>query len=89
MNGHQSPLGAPSTSEERSDLASVLVAFGAHGPRPKLVNTGKQILNLAGYNFTCLAESIEVHAIENLRKYGVGSWILRYHCCVVNAPSLR
>ncbi|KAH9071663.1 hypothetical protein EDB83DRAFT_2673699, partial [Lactarius deliciosus] len=64
------PLGAPLTSEEEFDLASIPVAFGVRGPRPKLVNTGKQVLNIASYNFTGLAESIEVHAIEILRKYG-------------------
>lgn len=48
---------------------------GPNGPRPKLVNTGKQVLNLASYNFTGLAgnETIKERAIETLRKYGVGS----------------
>ncbi|KAH9173419.1 hypothetical protein EDB89DRAFT_2228854 [Lactarius sanguifluus] len=55
------PVSAPLTSEEQSDLALVPVAFGAHGPRPKLVNTDKEVLNLASYNFTGLAKSIEVH----------------------------
>ncbi|KAH9016370.1 serine palmitoyltransferase [Lactarius deliciosus] len=41
------------------------------GPRPKLANAGKRVLNLASYNFTGLA--IKVRAIETLRKYGVGS----------------
>ncbi|KAH8983453.1 serine palmitoyltransferase [Lactarius akahatsu] len=69
------PLGAPLTPEEQSDLASVPVVSGANGPRPKLANTGKQVLNLASYNFTGLAgnETINVRAIETLRKYGVGS----------------
>ncbi|KAH8977845.1 serine palmitoyltransferase [Lactarius hatsudake] len=69
------PLGAPLTPEEQSDLASVPVVSGANGPRPKLANTGKQVLNLASYNFTGLAgnETIKVRAIETLRKYGVGS----------------
>ncbi|KAI9438081.1 serine palmitoyltransferase [Lactarius indigo] len=69
------PLGAPLTPEEQSDLASVPVVSGPNGPRPKLVNTGKQVVNLASYNFTGLAgnEVIKVHAIETLRKYGVGS----------------
>ena len=31
------------------------VVSGANGPRPKLVNTGKQVLNHASYNFTGLA----------------------------------
>ncbi|KAH8979523.1 pyridoxal phosphate-dependent transferase, partial [Lactarius hatsudake] len=69
------PLGAPLTPEEQADLASVPVVSGANGPRPKLANTGKHVLNLASYNFTGLAgnETIKVHAIETLRKYGVGS----------------
>lgn len=68
-------LGAPLTAEEQADLTSVPVVSGANGPRPKLVNTGKQVLNLASYNFTGLAgnEVIKVRAIETLRKYGVGS----------------
>ncbi|KAH8979537.1 serine palmitoyltransferase [Lactarius hatsudake] len=59
------PLGALLTPEGQSDLASA----------EKLANTGKHVLNLASYNFTGLAgnEVIKVHAIETLRKYGVGS----------------
>ena len=51
------------------------VVSGANGPRPKLANTGKQVFNLASYNFTGLAgnETIKMRAIETLRKYGVGS----------------
>ncbi|KAI9452056.1 serine palmitoyltransferase [Lactarius psammicola] len=69
------PLGAPLTPEEQIDLASVPVVSGANGPRPKLANTGKQVLNLASFNFTGLAgnETIKERAIETLRKYGVGS----------------
>jgi serine palmitoyltransferase len=69
------PLGAPLTAEEQTDLATVPVVSGPNGPRPKLVNTGKQVLNLASYNFTGLAgnETIKERAIETLRKYGVGS----------------
>ncbi|KAH8984866.1 serine palmitoyltransferase [Lactarius akahatsu] len=35
-------------------LTSVPVVSGANGLRPKLANTGKQVLNLASYNFTSL-----------------------------------
>ncbi|KAH9018455.1 serine palmitoyltransferase [Lactarius hengduanensis] len=49
------PLDAPLTPEEQSDLASVPVVSGANGPRPKIANTGKHVLNLASYNFTGLA----------------------------------
>ncbi|KAH9032096.1 serine palmitoyltransferase [Lactarius hengduanensis] len=69
------PLGAPLTPKGQSDSASVPAVSGANGPRPKLANTGKHVLNLASYNFTGLAgdEVIKVRAIETLRKYGVGS----------------
>ncbi|KAH9029820.1 hypothetical protein EDB85DRAFT_2249882 [Lactarius pseudohatsudake] len=54
---------------------AVPVVSGANGPRPKLANTGKQVLNLTSYNFMGLTGNkvIKVHAIETLRKYGVGS----------------
>jgi serine palmitoyltransferase len=48
-------LGATLTPEEQINLASMPVVSGANGPRPKLANrpnTGKQVLNLASYNFT-------------------------------------
>ncbi len=69
------PLAAPLTPKEQTDLASVPVVSGTNGPRLKLANTGKHVLNLASYNFTGLAgnENIKTHAIETLRKYGVGS----------------
>jgi serine palmitoyltransferase len=59
----------------QTDLASVPVVSCANGPRPKLANTGKQVLNLASYNFTGLAgnETIKARAVETRRKYGVGS----------------
>ncbi|KAH9060255.1 pyridoxal phosphate-dependent transferase [Lactarius vividus] len=67
------PLGAPLTPEEQSGLVSVPVVPES---RPKLANTGKQVLNLASYNFTGLAsnEVIKVRAIETLRKYSFGSY---------------
>lgn len=42
------------------------VVSGANRPRPKLANTGKQVLNLSNYNFTGLAgnEAIKMCAIE-------------------------
>ena len=69
------PLGAPLTPEEQIDLASVPVVAGTNGPRPKLAITGKQVLNLASYNFTGLTgnEGIKERAIETLREYGVCS----------------
>ncbi|KAI9438110.1 serine palmitoyltransferase [Lactarius indigo] len=61
-------------TQEQSDLTSVPVVSGANGPRPKLANTGKQVV-FSLYSFTGLAgnETTKVHAIENLRKYGVDS----------------
>jgi len=43
--------------------------------RPKLVSTGKMLLNLASFNFTGLAgnEKLKELAIQTLRKYGLGS----------------
>ena len=87
------PLGASLTPEKQIDLASVPVVSGANGPRSKLASTGKQVLNLASYNFMGLAgnEIIKERAIETLRKYGVGAvalldstaLLVRHH--VVNA----
>ena len=77
------PLSTKLTTEKQMDLASIPVVSGSNGPRPKLVNTGKQVLNLASYNFTGLAgnETIKERAIETLRKYGVGSspWVLWHY----------
>ena len=60
------PLGASLTPEVRIDIASTPVVSSANGPRPKLANTGRQVLNLASYNFTGLAgnEIIKECAIE-------------------------
>ena len=52
------PLGAPLTPEELSDLASVPVVSGSNVPRPKLVNTGKQVLNLASTSRVSLATKL-------------------------------
>ncbi|KAI0316890.1 serine palmitoyltransferase [Amylostereum chailletii] len=69
------PLGKPLSPSEEADLASVPVITGANGPRPKLLNHSKPVLNLASYNFAGLAgnEVIKERAIETLRKYGLGS----------------
>jgi serine palmitoyltransferase len=67
-------LGAPAfTPDEQIDLALVPVVSGPNGPRPKIVNTGKQALNLSSYNFTGLTgdETIKMRTIETLRKYGI------------------
>ena len=48
-------LGAILTPEEQIDLASIPVVSSANVPRPTLANAGRQVLNLASYNFTGLA----------------------------------
>lgn len=69
------PLAQPLTPEEQADLAAVPIIAGPSGPKPRLVSTGKTVLNLASYNFTGLSgnEMIKERAIETLRKYGLGS----------------
>lgn len=69
------PLNAPLSEWEQRDLASVPVIAGPNGPKPKLLSTGKTVVNLASYNFAGLAgnEHIKERAIETLRKYGLGS----------------
>ncbi|KAH9034399.1 serine palmitoyltransferase [Lactarius deliciosus] len=71
------PLDAPLTLEEQSNLALTPVVFSTVGPRPKLANTGKQVLNLASDNFTGLAdnETIKARTIETLRKYCAGIYV--------------
>ena len=80
-------LGAPLTLEEQTDLASVSVVFGTNGPRPKLANTGKQVLNLANYNFTGFAdnETIKRRTIETLRKVAVSSYVPPGFCRILGA----
>ena len=71
------PLGGPLTPEGRTDLASVPVISGADGPRPQHANTCKQYLHLICDNFPGLAgnETMQMRAIESLRKYSVGSCV--------------
>ena len=69
------PLEQPLTERESLDLASVPVISGPTGLKPKLVGSGKTVMNLASFNFTGLAgnEDIKQKATEALRKYGLGS----------------
>ncbi|EGO01287.1 hypothetical protein SERLA73DRAFT_179434 [Serpula lacrymans var. lacrymans S7.3] len=69
------PLAQPLSEWEQKDLASVPVISGANGPKAKILSTGKTVTNLASFNFTGLAgnEQIKQHAIDTLRKYGLGS----------------
>ncbi|KAH8112777.1 serine palmitoyltransferase [Phellopilus nigrolimitatus] len=69
------PLAVPLDPVERSDYNAIPVIQGANGPKPKMLSTGKTVINLASYNFAGLAgnEVIKERAIETLRKYGLGS----------------
>lgn len=69
------PLNAPLSEWEQRDLMSVPIITGPNGPKPKLLSSGKTVINLASYNFAGLAsnEHIKERAIETLRKYGLGS----------------
>jgi len=69
------PLVQPLDANELHELNNIPVIQGPAGPKPKLLNTGKMVINLASYNFTGLAgdERITTRAIETLRKYGLGS----------------
>ena len=66
-------LGAPLTPEEQVNLALLPLVSSANSLRPKLVNTGKQVLNYARCKLTGLAgnEIIKIRAIETFRKYGI------------------
>ena len=68
------PLAQPLDANEQAELASVPIISGSNGPKPKLLNTGKPVMNLTSFNFTGLAgnEHIKECAIETLRRYGLG-----------------
>ncbi|KIJ43906.1 hypothetical protein M422DRAFT_30722 [Sphaerobolus stellatus SS14] len=65
----------PLSPQEQHELDNVPVFQGPAGSKPKLLSTGKTVMNLVSYNFTGLAgdERITSRAIETLRKYGLGS----------------
>ncbi len=69
------PLTDPLSEKDKAELASIPVVQGAAGPRPKLLNNGKTVVNLASYNFVGLQgnERAKERAIQTLRKYGLGS----------------
>ncbi|KAL9709208.1 serine palmitoyltransferase component [Leucoagaricus gongylophorus] len=69
------PLAQPLTAQEEHDLAAIPIISGPNGPKPKLMSTGKTVINLASFNFTGLSgnEEIKARAVEILRKYGLGS----------------
>ncbi|KAF9644208.1 serine palmitoyltransferase [Thelephora ganbajun] len=69
------PLEQPLTERESLDLASLPIISGATGPKPKLVGSGKTVMNFASFNFTGLSGNEHIHqkATAALRKYGLGS----------------
>ncbi|KAF8624747.1 hypothetical protein AX17_007078 [Amanita inopinata Kibby_2008] len=69
------PLEQPLNTRTQHELVVMPVVSGPNGHKPKLVNTGKTVTNLASLNFTGLAgnECIKQRATEILRKYGLGS----------------
>jgi serine palmitoyltransferase len=69
------PLAQSLSLSERHDLSLLPIISKPVGPKPKLLSTGKQVINLTSFNFTGLAgnEEIKERAVETLRKYGLGS----------------
>ncbi|EJU01455.1 serine palmitoyltransferase [Dacryopinax primogenitus] len=69
------PLVAPLSPAEQAQLNALPIISGPAGPKVKLMQSGKTVLNLTSYNFAGLAgnEHIKEQAIGALRKYGVGS----------------
>ncbi|KAF9186001.1 serine palmitoyltransferase component [Haplosporangium sp. Z 767] len=69
------PLVQPLSEIQRMELDKTQVIVGHQGPKPKVLSSGKNLLNLAsanylGYNTN---EDIKKKAIEILHNYGVGS----------------
>ncbi|KAG0004667.1 serine palmitoyltransferase component [Entomortierella chlamydospora] len=69
------PLVQPLSDIQRMELEKTQVIVGAQGPKPKLLSTGKNLLNFASANYLgyITNEDIKKTAIETLHKYGVGS----------------
>lgn len=69
------PLVQPLTAQQERDLASIPIILGPNGPKPKLMSTGKTVVNLASFDFAGLSgnEEVKDRAVEVLRKYGLGS----------------
>lgn len=66
----------PELSEmERAELDAVPVVAGRNSAKPRLVSSGKTVVNLTSLNFAGLAgdERVERRAIETLRRCGLGS----------------
>jgi len=69
------PLVQPLTAQQERDLASTPIILGPNGPKPKLMSTGKTVVNLASFDFAGLSgnEEVKDRAVEALRRYGLGS----------------
>ncbi|KAF9150349.1 serine palmitoyltransferase component [Linnemannia schmuckeri] len=69
------PLVQPLSDIQRMELEKTQVIAGHQGPKPKMLSSGKNLLNLASTNFLGYInnEDIKEKAIETLRNYGVGS----------------
>ncbi|KAK3848174.1 MAG: serine palmitoyltransferase [Linnemannia gamsii] len=69
------PLVQPLSDIQRMELEKTQVIVGHQGPKPKMLSSGKNLLNLASTNFLgyITNEDIKEKAIETLRNYGVGS----------------
>ncbi|KAF9584739.1 serine palmitoyltransferase component [Lunasporangiospora selenospora] len=69
------PLVKPLTDRERMELESAQVILGSQGPKPKMLSTGKTLLNLASSNFLGYNdnEHIKSKLVEVLHNYGVGT----------------
>jgi serine palmitoyltransferase len=69
------PLGQPLDAGEQAELDAIPIIAGPNGPKPKLLSTGKHVINLASFNFTGLSgnEYVKERAVQTLRRYGLGS----------------
>ncbi|KAG0267415.1 serine palmitoyltransferase component [Mortierella polycephala] len=65
----------PLSDIQRMELEKTQVIVGAQGLKPKVLSTGKNLLNFASLNYLgyITNEDIKKKAIETLHKYGVGS----------------
>ncbi|KAF9434538.1 serine palmitoyltransferase component [Entomortierella beljakovae] len=65
----------PLSDIQRMELEKTQVIVGAQGSKPKVLSSGKNLLNLASANYLGYAsnEAMKEKAIEILHKYGVGS----------------
>ncbi|KAH9044009.1 hypothetical protein EDB84DRAFT_1638129 [Lactarius hengduanensis] len=79
----------------RDQPEAVPVVSDANGPRPKLANTGKQVLNLASYNFPGLAGDEVIKLLPSwvstvlLRPRSSAPWEFSAIPCVISAFAER